>query len=59
MLLLRQGRSLFSNSSRQNATRELAAADIEKVITDDATGDEESPEELPEVNNNFTVIENR
>ncbi|XP_076232481.1 neurotrophin 1 isoform X2 [Calliopsis andreniformis] len=41
-------RSLFSNSSRQNATRELPIADIAKVITDDATGDEETPEELPE-----------
>ncbi|XP_076686553.1 neurotrophin 1 isoform X2 [Andrena cerasifolii] len=44
-------RSFFSSGSRQNATRELAlpiSEDIAKVIADDATGDEESPEELPE-----------
>ncbi|XP_053970288.1 neurotrophin 1 [Hylaeus volcanicus] len=43
--------STFGNGNRQNATRGLAlptSADISKVIPDDATGDEETPEELPE-----------
>ncbi|XP_076162937.1 neurotrophin 1 [Ptiloglossa arizonensis] len=44
-------RSSFGNGNRRNATRGLAlpiSADIAKVIPDDATGDEETPEELPE-----------
>ncbi|XP_054002388.1 neurotrophin 1 [Hylaeus anthracinus] len=43
--------STFGKGNRQNATRGLAlptSADISKVIPDDATGDEETPEELPE-----------
>ncbi|KZC12271.1 Protein spaetzle [Dufourea novaeangliae] len=43
--------SSYGNGNRQNATRVLAlplSADIAKVIAEDATGDEENPEELPE-----------
>ncbi|XP_034183042.2 neurotrophin 1 [Osmia lignaria lignaria] len=42
-------RSLFA--SRQNSSRDLTlpkSSDIAKVISDDVTGDEETPEELPE-----------
>ncbi|CAL7951869.1 unnamed protein product [Xylocopa violacea] len=44
-------RALLSSGGRRNGSRELAlpkSADIAKVIADDATGDEETPEELPE-----------
>ncbi|XP_076643607.1 neurotrophin 1 [Halictus rubicundus] len=44
-------RSSISSGTRQNASRGLTlpvSADISKVITEDATGDEETPEELPE-----------
>ncbi|XP_076753938.1 neurotrophin 1 isoform X2 [Xylocopa sonorina] len=44
-------RALLSSGARRNGSRELAlpkSADIAKVIADDATGDEETPEELPE-----------
>ncbi|XP_043523052.1 neurotrophin 1 isoform X1 [Frieseomelitta varia] len=44
-------RALLNNGSRQNVSRELMlpkSVDIAKVISDDATGDEEGLEELPE-----------
>ncbi|XP_076618905.1 neurotrophin 1 [Colletes latitarsis] len=50
-LSLKKFRSTFGNGNRQNGTRGLAlpaSADIAKIIPDDATGDEETPEELPE-----------
>ncbi|XP_015434604.1 PREDICTED: LOW QUALITY PROTEIN: uncharacterized protein LOC107190326 [Dufourea novaeangliae] len=48
---LKKVQSSYGNGNRQNATRVLAlplSADIAKVIAEDATGDEENPEELPE-----------
>lgn len=49
---LEKVRALLSNGSRQNGSRELVLPrnmDIVKIVSDDATGDEESVEELPEV----------
>ncbi|XP_012349263.1 uncharacterized protein LOC105736941 [Apis florea] len=48
---LEKVRALLSNGSRQNGSREVVLSrsmDIAKIVSDDATGDEESVEELPE-----------
>lgn len=48
---LEKVRALLSNGTRQNGSRELVLSrsmDIVKIVSDDATGDEETVEELPE-----------
>lgn len=49
---LEKVRALLTNGSRQNGSRELVLSrSMDKIVSDDATGDEESVEELPEVSN--------
>lgn len=47
---LEKVRALLTNGSRQNGSRELVLSrSMDKIVSDDAIGDEESVEELPEV----------
>lgn len=49
---LEKVRALLTNGSRQNGSRELVLSrSMDKIVSDNATGDEESVEELPEVSN--------